>query len=83
MDEVTIKENSIDADQSIAYRNFTPPEYSFTRKFRLIRKVSFEDVEAQKLNLMPGFKFSWWYTGAEVTPESKYKDGEMEKEFVR
>ena len=47
-----------------------------------MRDVSSEDVEAQMLDVMPGFKFSWWYSGEEVTPENKFKDDEMTKQFV-
>ena len=68
-------------DQTAVYKNFTPPGtggYMY-----LSRNVSTEDVETQRLDLMPGFRFSWWYTGAKVTPDNKYKDEEMTKQFVR
>ena len=71
----------LDADQTTAYTNFTPP---VSREFMsLWRDVSLDDVETQKLDLMPGFKFTWWYSGAEVTPDNRYKDEEMTKQFVR
>ena len=70
----------LDADQTTAYTNCTPPIGSFVE---LSRHVSSEDVKQQKLDLMPGFRLTWWYTGAEVTPERKYKDTEMTKYFVR
>ena len=70
----------LDADQTTAYTNFTPTR---SRYMSLSRDVSSEEVETQKLNLMPGFRFSWWYSGAEFTPENKYKDYEITKELVR
>ena len=69
------------ADQTCVYTNFTPP--SVYRSIGMKRKVSSEDVLQQKLDLMPGFRFSWWYTGAEVRPDNKYKNEEMTKLFVR
>ena len=71
------------ADQTTVYTNVTPPTSNTFRYMSLSRDVSSEDVETQKLDLMPGFRFSWWYTGAEVRPDHKYKDEEMTKQFVR
>ena len=63
------------------YANFTPNSmYSYVS---LERKVSAEEVNRQKLDLMPGFRFSWWYSGLEVTPDNKYKDDKVNKLFVR
>ena len=50
---------------------------------RLIRDVIYDDVETQNLDVTPGFRFTWWYSGAEVTPDNKHKDKEMTKQFVR
>ena len=71
----------LDADQSTTYTNFTPP--GSNRSMFLHRRVSTEDVETQKLDLMPGFNLSWWYSGAEVTPDKKYKNEGNTKQFVR
>ena len=69
------------ANQTTAYANFTPPgDY---RHMRLFRDVSSEDVETQKLDMMPGFRFTWWYSGTEVTPDNKFKDENITKQFVR
>ena len=35
-----------------------------------------------KLEMMPGFRFSWWYTGAGVTPDPKYKDKQITKQGI-
>ena len=71
----------LNAGQTTVYTNFTPPTgYKY---MDLRRDVSSEDVESQKLDLMPGFRFTWWYTGAEVTPYNRHTDTEMTKQFVR
>ena len=45
--------------------SFTPP--GFSRHFHLRRNnILLEDVKKQKLNLMPGFRFSWYYSGMDV-----------------
>ena len=71
----------LEADQTTAFTNFTPPVRY--RVMRLHRDVSSEDVETQRLDFMPGFRFSWWYSGAEVTPDKKYKDEDLTKQFFR
>ena len=81
-DKVNIEGNDLVADQTTAYTNFTPPS-EYGRYMSLVRDVSSDDVETQRLDVMPGFRFSWWYSGAEVTPDNKYKDNEMNKHFVR
>ena len=75
----------IAADQTIAYKNFTPSDANYIKRYYmdLERDVSPEDVEIQTLDTMPGLRFSWWYTGAEVTPVHKYKDEDITKQFVR
>ena len=67
--------------QTTAYQNYIP--CCSLRFIALRRDVSSEDVGTQKLKLMPGFRFSWWYTGAEFTPDNKYKDNEINRQFVR
>ena len=77
----------LDADQTTTYTNFTPPETNYDyydyKNVVFNRDVSSEDVEQVMLDVMPGFRLSWWYTGAEVTPDRRYKDYEMTKHFVR
>ena len=63
----------LEADLTTVYKNVTPPGYGYYF-IALSRHVSSEDVETQKLDLMPGFRFSWWYTGAEVTSDNRFKD---------
>ena len=72
-----------DADQTIVFKNYTPPAPMSAQSVILTRDVSSEEVEAQKLDLMPGFRLTWWYTGAEVTPDNIYKYFGMNKHFVR
>ena len=71
-------------DKTNAYTNFTPPGHT-SRDYDIffLQRVSSEVVEQQNLDLMPGFRFSWWYTGAEVTPDPIYKHDEISKYFVR
>ena len=49
----------------------------------LERKVTVQDIMNQKLLHMPGFKFSWYYTGIEMLPEAKYSNETDTIEFVR
>ena len=82
MDAVYIEELAyLGADQTMAFTKYTPP-VEFRVMF-LSRVVSSGDVEKQRLDVMPGFRFSWWYSGGEVTPDENYKDEYMNKQFVR
>ena len=38
------------------------------------RKVLPADVRKQQLNLMPGFRFTWHYSGMVLEPEAEYLD---------
>ena len=70
-------------DMTTAKANSTPPDTKLSMS--LHRIVSNDDLNTLKLDLMPGFRFSWWYTstGMEVLPEQTYKDEEMNKNFKR
>ena len=73
----------LDSEQTTAYTNFTPPKYY--RLIKIDRDVSFDDLETMRLDMMPGYRFSWWYTstGVEVTPEHEYADDSLTKHLVR
>ena len=77
----TFQYRHIDTSLTPAYRNFTAPRSK--KHFKLSRDVSSEDVDQMKMEKMPGFRFSWWYTGAVVTSDPKYKDEQINKHFVR
>ena len=49
----------------------------------LQRDVSKADIEHLKLDVMPGFRISWWYTDPEVTSENLYSDNERNEQFNR
>ena len=80
---------NLEADQTTAYTNFTPPVAERDLSYMtLSRVVSSEDVEKQKLDYMPGFRLRWWYTGAKVIPANEYKlyreeNKKNKKQFVR
>ena len=69
-----------DATQKTVYQNFTA---TYSHYIQLSRNVRSDEVENMMLDLMPGFRFKWWYTGAEVTSENIFKDDEINKQFVR
>ena len=54
-------------EQTTAYTNFTPPGGSggdrMSRDMFLSLYLRFEDFKAQKLDVMPGFSFTWCYSG--------------------
>ena len=66
-------EGNVDFDQNVVYKNFSPPMEEFSpensRQLSVTRDVPVSYLTATKMNLMPGFQLSWWYTGDEVIPE--------------
>ena len=72
------------ADQAIAFKNFTPPgRYNNIELYR--NGLSNKEVAKINMNLMPGFRFEWWYTGngEDLVPDAKYRYCERTNEFVR
>ena len=67
-------------DKVHTVENFTPPEDSY---IYLLRQISNADLMQQKMSQMPGFKFSWYYSGMAVTAEPKFSDSDITKAFVR
>ena len=90
MDEVMI-EGVLDDHKRTAYKNFTPPcgegcdMQDPERTIRLYRDVNSDDLEITELKVMPGFRFSWWYTskGVDVTPDHKYENYRVQKYIPR
>ena len=78
--------NLVGNDLTNVYTNFTPPakeEYTKYRYFSYFQRLSPREVETMNLDVMPGFRFSWWYTGAELIPDREFKDEPITKLFVR
>ena len=70
----------IDANWS---KNITAPRPSYGYYFiSLDREVSQDDITNMKLEMMPGFRFSWSYN-TKIEPEDIYGNDDTTKEFVR
>ena len=76
---------NLNADEKITIKKFTPPGSALgsSQSILLSRDVSSDDVETQKLKMMPGFIVRWWYSGMWITPDNKYKENDITKHFVR
>ena len=77
-----VKRQPVGSDLTSLYRNISMDPYE-SKTIELVRDVSTGEVEAQKLDVMPGFRFTWWYSGAEVIPDNKYKYSKNTRYFVR
>ena len=79
------KTNSTPIKERYNYYEYDHKPYCGISLSRYVHFV--EDLEAIKLDLMPGFRFSWWYNinGVEFTPEPerKYANDGITKQFVR
>ena len=74
----------LDDDKTTFYANFTPAPGK-SRRISISRNVRSEEVDKLKMDMMPGFRFSWWYTGTEVAPDKTftYNTYEYNKHFTR
>ena len=69
--------------QNIVY-NYTFPRSGFAYyTLSLKRRIEPEDITKQKLELMPGFTLTWFYSGLDIEPETPYSDYPTTKAFVR
>ena len=62
--------------------NYTPPT-RISYSIELHRLVRLADVKKQNLDIMPGFRVTWRYSGAEVEPRAKYYNEIDTMAFVR
>ena len=74
--------NPVDEDQTYLNLNFTAPKENYYR-LRLYREVFMDDVKKQNLEMMPGFRFSWYYSGIEAKPDNRFSNKDNSKMFVR
>ena len=74
------KLESLEAGISHIFKNYTPPGRPAMEH---TRDVIFEDVKKQYLDLMPGIKVAWYYSGKKVTEHPYYSDNVLTKCFVR
>ena len=57
---------------------------SNVRYIKLEREVTEADVRKQKLKMMPGFRFKWYYnSGKNLNPVANYRDEIKTQAFVR
>ena len=84
--EDKLRVGSVNVDTTHGSYNYTAQESDLYAIY-LQRKVLPVDVRKQQLNLMPGFKITWHYSGMEVEPEAKYLNGhnlyKSTKAFIR
>ena len=83
-EKLLLKELSSGEDElSGGQKDYTPPKFS-SYSITSTRNVIQADVRKQKLDLMPGFKITWYYSGnssIEVEPEAIFYNSN--KAFVR
>ena len=70
---VTFKVQAMEISPSPELRNI-----HFKRRVR-----NFEDIKKQKLDRMPGFRFTWYYSGGEIEQVGKYLTDSSTRLFVR
>ena len=60
-------------DENTAYSTFTT-EDSYIETFTMDLDLENVDINDLEMDQMPGFNFSWWYTGGDIEPGNIYDD---------
>ena len=87
-DRITFNYQQLDTSSNVR-KNYTPPLEEEIQKehhhISLSRSVIQKDVENQKLETMPGFKLTWYYSGIdnESMTDALYENDSLTKAFVR
>ena len=69
-EDIRIDEKSFDDDEKVV--KFKSPErYQYIIKYSI--RVS-KKVDLGRAKMMPGFRVSWWYTGADIVPYRRFAD---------
>ena len=72
-------EGKIDLNKNFVYKNFSPPAVTdewdyggnseYSKSITIKRDISSSYLSETKINVLPGFRLSWWYTGDKVIQE--------------
>ena len=87
-DRITFNYQQLDTSSNVR-KNYTPPLEEDTQKehhhISLSRSVIQIDLENQKLETMPGFNLTWYYSGIdnESMTDALYENDSLTKAFVR
>ena len=83
-DNTGMDSDTIEAELTSIFSNFTPPGASNRSIFLSRSNINEEDVRNSELEAMPGFRLSWYYTGLDdnVSPDPKFSDSEENQLFV-
>ena len=81
-DSLAVSWATLETSQNRYNYNYTPPTRS-TYYISLYRKVLPVEMEKQKLSQMPGFRYTWRYSGMEVEPEADFTNHPITMAFIR
>ena len=69
-DNLRLFHTNVNIETKNISKTYSPP--GFKQTVTMGRKVIGKDIQRQNLDLMPGFKLTWYYSGGRVEPEAKY-----------
>ena len=72
---------NLEKDEKTILLDYKNPQKQ--KEIRLWRYVGTKDLESMSMETMPGFKFSWWYSGDKITIEPIFSNFRMNKIFVK
>ena len=76
--------NDIDIDGDLTHwsKTITNPNSKDGYIVGYYRQVSQDDIKSMNLEMLPGFRLTWYYN-KQVEAEAKYSNDDTTKEFVR
>ena len=81
-DRYISESGNMETDETTVLIDYLNPQRQ-RKMIRLWRYVGTKDLETMNMETMPGFKFSWWYSGDKITNEPIFSKVGMNKIFVK
>ena len=80
-DKFFVEQALINANIQNYTKQFSPPQYA--KEVKLQRQVTREDVANMDMELMPGFKVKWFYSGQDVESQAYYTSSDSNDQNTR
>ena len=85
-DDLKLDGRFLELELTSASSNFTPPAAdTYSYRWIVLDRNLKDDFKNIQIERMPGFRFSWYYSGLDesVSPDSRYSNSEINRLFIQ
>ena len=83
IEELKVDGKLLEDKKSFTFQYKPPGRFKNIYYRRRLQYSNIEDLSEIEMDLMPGLKLSWHYTGVEFQPDKKYLNNVMTRNFRR